>query len=300
MYSLLVLFEIKMSPQLHAWIYGFFPHSWLQQSRMGGFREIVFLGHGLLVSFFVSMGLVLAAGVWKNRISLGMSVSNMFIVLFLAVVLILSKSLASLVYGIAASIAILILSQKTLSRITVMAVVVIMIYPLLSVTNLFPHHQLVELAQEINPERAQSLEFRFKNEEILLEHAYEKPIFGWGGWGRNRVFDDETGADKTVTDGKWIITFGMYGWFGMIAEFGLIAITIFRASRSLKFTESFRESSLLSIHIVVVGLILVDQIPNSSLSPYYWFLIGSLMGRTESVKRIALDKVNHAVLEPIK
>ena len=27
-YSLLIIFEIRMSPQLHSWVYGFFPHSW--------------------------------------------------------------------------------------------------------------------------------------------------------------------------------------------------------------------------------------------------------------------------------
>ena len=29
-YSLAMLFEIRMSPQLHKWVYGFFPHTWLQ------------------------------------------------------------------------------------------------------------------------------------------------------------------------------------------------------------------------------------------------------------------------------
>lgn len=52
LYSPLMLFEVRMSPQLHTWLYGYFPHSFLQQYRMGGFRPVVFMGHGLLVAFF--------------------------------------------------------------------------------------------------------------------------------------------------------------------------------------------------------------------------------------------------------
>ncbi len=57
-YSLLMLIEIRLSPQLHNWLYGFFPHSFGQQMRGDGFRPVVFLGHGLLVAIFTSMAVV--------------------------------------------------------------------------------------------------------------------------------------------------------------------------------------------------------------------------------------------------
>lgn len=51
-YTIFILFELRFSPQLHTWIYGFFPHpSFEQQIRGDGFRSVVFMGHGLLVSF---------------------------------------------------------------------------------------------------------------------------------------------------------------------------------------------------------------------------------------------------------
>jgi len=53
LYSLLMLFEIRMSPQLHTWIYGYFPSSFGQQMRQGGFRPVVFMGHGLSVAFLL-------------------------------------------------------------------------------------------------------------------------------------------------------------------------------------------------------------------------------------------------------
>ena len=47
LYSLLILFEARMSPQLHRWIYGYFQHVWVQHIRGGAFRPIVFMAHGL-------------------------------------------------------------------------------------------------------------------------------------------------------------------------------------------------------------------------------------------------------------
>ena len=46
-YSLAMLFEIRMSPQLQNWIYGFTPGEFYQQARGDTFRPIVFMGHGL-------------------------------------------------------------------------------------------------------------------------------------------------------------------------------------------------------------------------------------------------------------
>ena len=54
------LFEVKQSPQLHVIVYGYMPHDFGQQVRFGGYRPMVFLGHGLLVAFFMSTAMILA------------------------------------------------------------------------------------------------------------------------------------------------------------------------------------------------------------------------------------------------
>ena len=66
-YSVLIAYEIRMSPQLNTMIYGFFPHSWLQHVRGDGFRPLVFLPHGLWLSILVAMAIAAAFAVWRSE-----------------------------------------------------------------------------------------------------------------------------------------------------------------------------------------------------------------------------------------
>jgi len=291
-YSLLMLFEVRMSPQLHAWIYGYFPHSFGQQMRFGGFRPVVFMGHGLLVSFFAAIVLLSAVALWKSKVKI-LNFSPPIVSYYLLVVLVLCKSIASLFYGVFAFVAIKNIKSTSQHKIAVALVCLAMLYPTLSIIKIFPHQTLVNVAESIDASRAQSLQFRFENEDILLSHGRERFFFGWGGWGRNRVFNEETGKDESVTDGRWIITFGQFGILGFIAEFGLLAITVFRAQKAAKFLESKPEQILLAAHALLVGITMVDQLPNASLAPWLWLLAGVLLGRSESV--IAENKVKKSL-----
>ena len=62
LYSLLALYEVRMSPQLNNMVYGFFPHSWRQHIRGNGFRPLVFLEHGLFLGIFLSTTVLAAFG----------------------------------------------------------------------------------------------------------------------------------------------------------------------------------------------------------------------------------------------
>ena len=102
-YSLLMLVEIRLSPQLHTWIYGFFPHSFGQQMRGGGFRPVVFLGHGLVVAIFAAMAITATADLARRRVSL-FGISSWVWLAYLFGVLILCKSLGALALATAAAL----------------------------------------------------------------------------------------------------------------------------------------------------------------------------------------------------
>src|SRR5262249_6126515 len=95
-----------------------------------------------------------------------------------------------------------------------------LLYPVLKTADLIPTRTMVEYTKSINEERGGSLETRFDNERQLLGHASERIWFGWGRFGRSRVYAN-WGGDISITDGRWVITLGQFGIFGFIAEFGL-------------------------------------------------------------------------------
>jgi hypothetical protein len=97
---------------------------------------------------------------------------------------------------------------------------------LLRSQDLFPTKSVVAAADYVSYDRAFSIDFRFENEDRLLAKASERPIFGWGGWGRNRVYDAETSSDVSVTDGAWIIELGQFGLTGFLSLFLLIVAPI--------------------------------------------------------------------------
>lgn len=282
-YSVLMLFEIRMSPQLHTMLYGYFPHSFAQQARDGGFRPVVFMGHGLWVSFFASIVVVAATTLWNNSEKIR-NFSPSVISIYLLTVLILCKSMASIVYGFFALLTLRMISNRLQLKIAIVLVVITLLYPTMSILKIFPHDRVVEIANSyMDVERAQSLDYRFDNEKTLLQRAQKRFFFGWGGWGRSRVYDNVNGNDISVTDGRWVITFGQWGWFGFIAEFGLLAMTVFRAYKASKLIKDKKELNLLTGHALLVSLIMIDQLPNATLDPWLWLLAGILLGRSEDI-----------------
>jgi len=282
-YTIPMLYEIRMSPQLHTIFYGYFPHKFNQQVRDGGFRPVVFMGHGLWVAFFTACVLTAAAALWSINEKIR-KFSPAKVCYYLVIVLVSCKSMASLIYGAFALIAIKMLSYQMQIRVAVMLVILALLYPVMSITKTFPHEKVTQLAAiYMGEDRAQSLQFRFDNERILLNHAKERFFFGWGGWGRNRVYDEKTGKDLSVTDGRWIITLGTTGFIGFISKFGLLAIAVLRAKKAMKFLTKKNEKILLSAQSLLVAIIMIDQLPNASLAPWLWLLVGGLLGRSESI-----------------
>ncbi|MCH2163593.1 MAG: hypothetical protein MK098_02925 [Marinovum sp.] len=282
-YSLPVLLEVRLSPQLNVWIYGYFQGIFSQTVRFGGWRPTVFLYHGLWVAFYMMMALVAAAAMFKFEKKRRWTWFGAFLYLF--AVLVLCKSLGSLLFAIFLVPLILFFSARFQIKVAAVIALLAIAYPVLKGTEILPSQAILDQAERIDEERSGSLRFRFFNEDILLERAYEKPIFGWGSWGRNHIWNDVSGALETVTDGRWIITIGVYGWIGFLAEFGLIVLPIFLLWREML----GRRNDEISPHIGPLSLILsinaIDMIPNATLTPLTWLLSGALLGYAEHLRR---------------
>lgn len=275
-YSLPMLLEIRLSPQLNVWIYGFFPQAFDQQIRFGGFRPVVFLSHGLYVAFFVLTTAIAAFGLWRAEKGPFLAAGG-----YLSVMLVLCKTVGVLVYAAIALPAALLAGRRAQLGLAAVLAVLVLAYPMLRGSNLIPVEAMLDHAASIQEERADSLAYRLRNEAEVLAHSQERPFFGWGGFGRNVVRDPETGLSGTVLDGRWIIVISQLGWTGYIAEFGLLALPLFlllRRSRRIPPAE-------LSPYVGPIALILAfnmfDLLPNSPLTPLTWLLAGALLGYAE-------------------
>ena len=285
-YSLPMLFEVRMSPQLHTWLYGYFPHSFVQQMREGGFRPVVFIGHGLLVAFFAMTAVVAAAALTRIRPLIG-QFSSGAITGYLMVVLLLCKSMASIVYAGTLVTVVFLCRPKTQVRLAVIMVSIALTYPLARGAGWFPVQEISELSSAISEARAESFDFRMRNEDMLLDKANLRPWFGWGTWGRNRIYDPRSGKDLSVTDGRWIQVIGSFGWIGLIAEFGLLALPVFSSVKTLRYIKSRREAVIMAAVTLLLGINVLDLLPNNTMSPMTWLMAGALLGRTQ---QIAVEK----------
>ena len=283
-YSLPMLIEVRLSPQLNIWIYGFFQHSFEQMMRQGGFRPIVFLAHGLWVAFFAMTALLAAVSLARSAPQADRT-RLLLVSGYLFVVLVLCKSIGSLVYAVFLVPLVLFMGQRWLLRLSVAMAVLALTYPVLRSAGHIPAQEMVDFAARYSAERAHSLNYRFTNEAALLEHAFRKPWFGWGGYERNLLHDIWTGRVSTIADGRWVIVLGMFGWVGYVGEFGILALPLFLLWRE----GELRGAALLAAPVgalaVIHGINMVDMLPNATLTPLTWLIAGALLGHAESLAR---------------
>jgi hypothetical protein len=283
-YSGFILWEVRFSPQLHTHIYGFFQHDFLQMIREGGFRPIVFMPHGLWVALFMVITAVSALHFAKQAAP-NDRVRATAITVWLFGIVYLCKSLGPLLILLVLTAFVLFLRPKMQFRISVIMALVTIVYPALRGAGLIPTGDLVAFLEARNPDRAQSLWFRFYNEDILLERAAERPVFGWGGWGRNQVFDQQSGLVLSVTDGQWIITIGSYGWIGYIALFGLLCLPLLALWWRYRQVPNAQIAPQVGVLAVMLGAMLIDLLPNATMVTLTWLIAGALLGHAELVHR---------------
>ncbi|MCL3881567.1 O-antigen ligase family protein [Marivita sp. GX14005] len=283
-YSIPMLIEIRLSPQLNLWVYGYYQHDFAQTMRFGGFRPIVFLYHGIWVAFFTLMALLSALALWRTREGSDRW-KLLAAALYLIAVLILSKSLGAWLFAAVLVPAFIVLAARWQMRLAVVIVAFAVAYPALKGINVLPQDRILDAIALIDEERAASMEFRFGNENRLLERAQEKPLFGWGSYNRNQVIDPGTGEVETVTDGRWVILIGQFGWMGFLAEFGLLVLPVLFLWRETRYRSAESYSPLIVPLSLILAVNVFDMLPNATLTPLTWLIAGALTGYAETLRQ---------------
>ncbi len=291
-YSLFELFEIRFSPQLHTWIYGYFPMTgaaFAEQMRDGGFRPVVFLPHGLRVAFFTCTTAVAAATFWRTntQVTRRMRLPAIGVTAYLSLLLVLCKTASALAYGAALVPLVRFATPKMQLNLAVLLVSLVLFYPTLRITGLAPIDTVVDFASSFtNEERSGSFKMRLTNEDEILEHTSQRFLFGWGRYGRGWVYNED-GRRRSVLDGYWTFVLAEFGFVGFLALFGLLTLPVFKAALALRLAESFKDKVNLSALALILAINIFDLLPNNPLTPWTWLVAGALLGRAEALRQRA-------------
>lgn len=290
-YVPLCLFEIRMSPQLHNMVYGFSPfHDWQMAQRWGGWRPTVFMKHGLALGVWMTTAAAIAFWLWRTKALKDIWGIPMWLIgPIIIVTAVLCKTTGALVLFsgvLAAMLAVRYLDSKFLLYVIVVGIPLFLIA---RTTQLFTGSEFATWLGDTFPpikERADSLLYRMDHENAIIARTYERPLLGWGGWGR--AFDTyvEGYNSRAVPDSMWIRSFGQGGFIGLIAMYGYYLIPAYVLLTKMKAREwsSARCAPVTGMAMVIL-IYAMDCLFNTMENPVFIVAIGAVAGMAASLSR---------------
>jgi hypothetical protein len=282
-YVPLCLWEIRMSPQLHRLAYGFSPVAMFGQNiRFGGYRPVAFMSHGLMLALFMASATLVAWWLWRTGARRALTVLGLRIPMGLAaaalgVTTVLCKSTGAVALLLVGA-AVLEGTRRLRSPVLILALLAVPpAYCAGRLAGWTGEALLAAASGSVAAERAQSIEYRFENETLLVEKALQRPWLGWGRWGRSRIHD-ETGRDVSVTDSLWVITLGETGLVGLIAlglALGLPILLLLRAAPARHWADKGVASASALAAVALIGM--MDDLLNTMATPAALAIAGALV-----------------------
>lgn len=277
-YAPLCLYEIRFSPQLNAYVYGYYQSQFVMTMRLSGFRPMVFMNHGLMVGLFMTVCALLGLYLWRcgsvkklYGMPMGWLVGGMLVT---AVLCKSTGAIGLLLMGLG------VFAAMQYGRLKVAMLALLLVAPLYMATRasgVWTGRSLVEwITPIVGEDRAGSLEGRMGNEDLFVTKARERIIWGWSAWDRFQVTDDR-GVKMTTPDGLWVIVLGTAGLAGLSAVTFLLLYPGF-----LAWWRFPREVLLHPDVAPVTGLVMVltiwmiDNIPNAMPHPAFIVAAGAL------------------------
>jgi hypothetical protein len=270
----LCLVEIKMSPILQPMLYGI--GKW-EGTRYQGFRPRIFFETGLELGLWMNAVALVAWWFWRtSQFKQLWGIPSSVIFALLLVIAIMCRSTGA-TFLLAFAFLVLVISLRTRTKWALWGLLCIApLFYTVRITNLWSGQSAVELMKLISEARADSLDYRFENDDMLIAKAMQKPFFGWGGWGRNRVYD-KSGRDVAVTDGFWILIFGSNGCVGLISM--TLAMLLPVALVLARFPiERWNQPSLapVAVFVTILAIFSIDCLMNAMPNVIYVIAAGGL------------------------
>lgn len=282
----LCLLEIRLSPQLHRWVYGVHQTAFHMTMRLGGYRPMLMFRHGIEVGTWMACASVVAGwfALTNRRLKL-VSVPIVPHALFLLLVTLICRSLGSIALLIGSCSAGLVFRSSRLKIVLVALILSTPTYLVLRVTGMWSPEGIVEfVAEHIDAERAESMDARVTQEMELGERASKRPFFGWGGHNRFRVFDDY-GEATTAVDALWLISYGKNGITGLLGLYGMLCIPALLILRRVP-ARLLLHPNMAGVVALILALAIAtgDSLQNAFFSPLMMVGAGALATTAVSLR----------------
>lgn len=272
------VFEMRMSPNLHHWVYGVAPFGTFDVFRFGGWRPSVFMANGLEVGMWMTATSLMGIWLWKTgslRRLLGVPLA-LFVIALLATTG-MCRSLGALSLLMLGIVAFCICGAIRSPKPMLLLVLAVILYISARATDPHGGEVLLQGAALIDQARADSLAVRMLNEDMLVEKALVHPTFGWGGWGRSRIFNED-GKDVSLTDSLWIIVIGMNGLVGLASVYTVLVTPLVLASWRFRWAFWRDPTSGPACALALVtALFTIDCLFNAMISPVYLVAAGAVV-----------------------
>ena len=294
-YVPLCLYEARMSPQLHNIVYGITPYTdWAMAWRWGGWRPTVFLSHGLAVGVWMAAGATMAVWLWTcGSVKRIYGIPMWLVAPLLVLTSVLTRSTGAIMLFVAVSG--LLLSVRYLqTRLFLMgALVSIPLYLLARTTQLFEGVFVAEWISGLGStleHRGNSLRFRMVHENFIVNHVYDRPFLGWGGWGRAFDVYIEEYDSLAVPDSLWALTFGQNGIVGLAALYSIYIIPPVLLLKKLRAREVGSKAIAPVTGLAAVCLLYaMDCLVNAMINPVFIVAIGGVAGMAATLTRGVAD-----------
>jgi hypothetical protein len=295
LYVPLCLFEVRFSPMLHDRIYGFMTVPFYMVLRYGGYRPMVFMQSSLMVAMWMATATVVCAWLGLSRSAPRIAgLRTVWWVPPLFVTTLLCKAFGAItlmVIGIGFYYA----ARRWKTALPVIAVLAVVgAYPALRMSGILSGERVLATAELLyDEERLQSLGVRIRSEELFMDHSAERPLLGWGGWGRNLVVVE--GVGRSVPDGLWVIALssaGLLALGSMMAMYLTPAVVLVRRFRAGGWLG--REVAPFAAMAILLLLYWVDCLSNAMINSVLVMAIGGSAGWVASTRRGARPTVASA------
>jgi len=279
------LLEVRLSPQLNYWIYGFHQNQFWRNLRLDGYRPVVFMNNGLMVGMWMATATVITFWLWLSREKRVLRLPYPLVFGTLLIVTVLCKALyAIMLMLLALSLLLVARYAKTL----VPAIILLLAVPgymALRGLQVVPAEVITQQAEPLfGSDRANSLGARLSQEDYMIRHAAERPVFGWGGYRRSWPVDSYTGEYQIRgLDGLWTIIIGQNGLYGVGLLFATlltpVAVVLFRKQAASWGSSDYAAYEVLSISLLIFTC---DCLLNGMFNPLFLVIAGAITTRPAS------------------